>query len=61
MTFRALTAQLLRLAPMPRRLLLIAADALFSPLAVWLSFWLRLAHPFNANFLQSLGCCRPPC
>ena len=39
---------------MPRRLLLIAADALFIPLAVWLSFWLRLAHPFNANFLQSL-------
>ncbi|MCP9807475.1 polysaccharide biosynthesis protein [Cyanobium sp. T1B-Tous] len=54
MTFRALTAQLLRLAPLPRRLLLIAADALFIPLAVWLSFWLRLAHPFNANFLQSL-------
>ena len=54
MTFRALTAQLLRLAPLPRRLLLIAADALFIPLAVWLSFWLRLAHPLNANFLQSL-------
>jgi len=54
MTFRALTTQMLRLAPLPRRLLLIAADALFIPLAVWLSFWLRLAHPFNANFLQSL-------
>ena len=54
MTFSALTSQLLRLAPLPRRLLLIAADALFIPLAVWLSFWLRLAHPFNANFLQSL-------
>lgn len=54
MTFRTLTAQLLRLAPLPRRLLLIAADALFIPLAVWLSFWLRLAHPFNANFIQSL-------
>ena len=54
MTFRALTTQILRLAPLPRRLLLIAADALFIPLAVWLSFWLRLAHPFNANFLQSL-------
>ena len=39
---------------MPRRLLLIAADALFIPLALWLSFWLLLAHPFNANFLQSL-------
>ena len=54
MTFSALTSQLLRLAPLPRRLLLIAADALFIPLAVWLSFWLRLAHPFNANFIQSL-------
>jgi len=54
MTFSALTSQLFRLAPLPRRLLLIVADALFIPLAVWLSFWLRLAHPFNANFLQSL-------
>ena len=54
MTFSALTSQLLRLAPLPRRLLLIAADALFIPLAVWLSFWLRLAHPFNANFIQSI-------
>ena len=54
MTFRALTAQLVRQAPQQRRLLLLAADALLIPLAVWLSFWLRLAHPFNANFLQSL-------
>jgi FlaA1/EpsC-like NDP-sugar epimerase len=54
MTFSALTSQLLRLAPLPRRLLLIAADALFIPLTVWLSFWLRLAHPFNANFIQSI-------
>ena len=54
MTFRALTSQLLRHAPQQRRLLLLAADALLIPLAVWLSFWLRLAHPFNANFLQSL-------
>lgn len=54
MTFSALTSQLLQLAPLPRRLLLIAADALFIPLAVWLSFWLRLAHPFNANFIQSI-------
>jgi FlaA1/EpsC-like NDP-sugar epimerase len=53
MTFRALTAQILRLAPLQRRLLLIAADALCIPLAVWFSFWLRLAHPFSANFLQS--------
>ena len=54
MTFRALTSQLLRQAPQQRRLLLLAADALLIPLAVWLSFWLRLDHPFNANFLQSL-------
>lgn len=54
MTLNAFTSQLLRLAPLPRRLLLITADALFIPLAVWLSFWLRLAHPFNANFIQSL-------
>ena len=54
MTFRALTTQLQQLSPLQRRLLLLAADALFIPLAVWLSFWLRLAHPFNANFLQSL-------
>ena len=54
MSFRPLTTTLLRLAPVQRRLLLIAADALFIPLAVWLSFWLRLAHPFNANFIQSL-------
>jgi len=54
MAFPAFTTFLLRLAPLQRRLLLIAVDALFIPLAVWLSFWLRLAHPFNANFLQSL-------
>jgi FlaA1/EpsC-like NDP-sugar epimerase len=54
MAFRALTTPLLRLAPVHRRLLLIAVDALFIPLAVWLSFWLRLAHPFNDNFIQSL-------
>ena len=54
MTFRAFSTHLLRLEPLQRRQLLIAADALCVPLAVWLSFWLRLAHPFNANFFQSL-------
>ena len=54
MTLRAFTTQLLQQAPLLRRFLLLAADALLIPLAVWLSFWLRLAHPFNANFLQSL-------
>jgi FlaA1/EpsC-like NDP-sugar epimerase len=53
MAFLAFTTRLLRLAPLNRRLPLIAADVLLIPLAVWLSFWLRLAHPFSANFLQS--------
>jgi FlaA1/EpsC-like NDP-sugar epimerase len=46
MAFRTLTTTLLRLGPLNRRLLLIAADALLLPLAVWLSFWLRFANPF---------------
>ena len=54
MAFRILTTALLRLAPVQRRLLLIAADALLLPLAVWLSFWLRLAHPFSDTFIHSL-------
>jgi FlaA1/EpsC-like NDP-sugar epimerase len=54
MTFRAFTTQLLHQAPLQRRLLLIATDALLIPLAVWLSFWLRLAHPFSANLAASL-------
>ena len=35
------------LRPLQRRLLLIAIDALLIPLAVWVSFWLRLADPFH--------------
>ena len=42
---------MLRLPPFYRRLLLIAADALLLPLAVWLSFWFRLANPFHPSFL----------
>ena len=41
------------LSPLLRRVLLIAADALLLPLAVWLSFWLRLADPFPANFMAA--------
>ena len=44
------SSKLLRLVPFQRRLLLIAADALLQSLAVWLSFWLRLAHPFHPSF-----------
>jgi len=54
MAFRTLTTTLLCLGPQNRRLLLIAADALQLPLAVWLSFWLRLAHPFTPNFVEGL-------
>ena len=54
MTFRTFTTTLLRLGPLNRRLLLIAADALLLPLAVWLSFRLRLAHPFTPNSVEGL-------
>ena len=47
---KAFSSKLLRLAPLQRRLLLLAADALVLPMAVWLSFWLRLAHPFHPSF-----------
>ena len=43
-----------RLSPLLRRVLLIGIDALLLPLAVWLSFWLRLAHPFPSSF-QAAG------
>ena len=54
MFIRTVTNQLLWLPPRRRRLLLIAAGALLLPLAVWLSFWLRLAHPFTSNFVEGL-------
>ena len=42
--------QLARLSPLARRLFLIGIDFLLLPLAVWLSFWFRLAHPFHPTF-----------
>ena len=42
-----------RLPPIARRLLLVGIDALFLPLSVWLSFWLRLAHPFDPTFIAA--------
>ena len=39
--------------PVVRRLLLIGIDAVLLPLAVWLSFWLRLATPFHPNFIAA--------
>jgi FlaA1/EpsC-like NDP-sugar epimerase len=44
----------IRFPPKARRLLLIGIDALLLPLAVWLSFWLRLAHPLHPSF-QAAG------
>jgi FlaA1/EpsC-like NDP-sugar epimerase len=41
------------LAPLQRRILLIAADAVLLPVAVWLSFWLRLADPLSPLLLRS--------
>ena len=43
----------IKLPPPVRRLLLFAVDALLVPLAVWLSFWLRLAQPLHPSFLAS--------
>ena len=54
MSLIPITSRFLGLQPFRRRLLLIAADALVIPLAVWLGFWLRLAEPLSSNFLQSL-------
>ena len=39
--------------PTFRRLLMISIDAFLLPLAIWLSFWLRLAQPFHPNFVEA--------
>ena len=39
--------------PLTRRFLLIGLDACLLPLAVWLSFWLRLATPWPTGFLRA--------
>ena len=44
---------LISLSPFVRRVLLIGIDAILLPLAVWLSFWLRLAHQFYPNFIAA--------
>ncbi|HGY5556971.1 MAG: polysaccharide biosynthesis protein [Prochlorococcus sp.] len=44
---------LLASSPFTRRLLLIGVDVLLLPMSVWLSFWLRLAHPFSRAFLTA--------
>ncbi len=44
-----------QLSPVIRRLLLLGADALLMPLALWLSFWLRLGldEPWSEQWVQS--------
>ena len=42
-----------RCPPRIRRFFLIGIDTILLPLAVWLSFWLRLAHPLHPNFTAS--------
>ena len=44
----------MELPPLGRRLLLGTTDVLLIPLAIWLSFWLRTAHPFSAPLGASL-------
>ena len=53
MGFSFSTEAFLSLPPVFRRLLLIVIDALLLPLAVWLSFWLRMAHPFHPSFMAA--------
>lgn len=53
MSVAFLVRSFLLCSPLTRRLLLIATDALLLPLAVWLSFWLRLATPWPLAFLKA--------
>ena len=39
--------------PIFRRILLIGIDAFLLSLSVWLSFWLRLAHPLHPSFIAT--------
>ncbi|MDA7676984.1 polysaccharide biosynthesis protein [bacterium] len=43
----------IQFSPFTRRLVLLSIDALLLPLAVWLSFWLRLASPLPTSFIAS--------
>ena len=48
---QGLVDKAVRFSPRVRRLLLIAIDALLLPMAVWLSFWLRLSNPLHPSFI----------
>lgn len=49
-----LRRSLISLPPLARRLLLGTFDVLLIPLAIWLSFWLRMAHPFSEQLAACL-------
>ena len=51
MGFSFSSKRFMDLPPAFRRFLLIGIDALLLTVAVWLSFWLRLASPFHPLFL----------
>ena len=46
---------LLVLPPVFRRFFLVCIDASLLPLSVWLSFWLRLAQPFEPSFFPAVS------
>tara|TARA_B100000674_G_scaffold230892_1_gene189974 strand:+ start:29389 stop:31260 length:1872 start_codon:yes stop_codon:yes gene_type:complete len=53
MRFFVFTNFLVGMPPVFRRLLLIGIDSLLLSLSVCLSFWLRLTHPFDFNFMAA--------
>ena len=55
LAFSWIARPLTGLPPLIRRFLLVGIDALLLPFAVWLSFWLRLAHPFHPKFVTAGG------
>ena len=50
-----LLARVTQLSPLARRLLLMGSDSLLLPLAVVLSFWLRLDDPFTGEWRLALS------
>lgn len=54
MPLHSLASRLLKLPILHRRILLIAADLLLIPLGLWLSFALRLAHPWPVQLQECL-------
>lgn len=51
--FIQITKELGRLPAPRRRLFVVFIDAFLLPIAVWLSFWLRLSHPLHPSFVAA--------